>query len=420
MKTFCIKSNGCAVLVSETERIAKYFDLNGWQLVEDPSVASINIFTCCGVTNNEEDESLKILDKINGLRREDSMLIVSGCLPAIATERILSVAPCALLLKYKELSKLDSIINARTPFGEVHYNGKGILKAENQLLSFKNDKDWLLMNYIDSIFKSKKCVDAWDKATIRKYSWQNDDTFQIRVSYGCTGNCSYCATKLGIGSFQSVEESVVMQQFKDGLNRGFDKFVLMGDEIGAYGIDKDNTLIHLLDLMYSESQGNARIAIRYIQPDYIVKMYDQLKPFFEKGFISYFCSAIQSASPTVLKRMNRNPNIEPFIKCMEDINENGYEVSKHTQIIVGFPGETADDFMMTLECLNRCQFDHININLFSPRPKTKAWNLVDNVDMQEKKRRANIIRHTMNLNKKAMLYDAIKDVINVEESKLVK
>lgn len=407
MNKVYIDSNGCAVLRHETERIARYFTLNGWILEKSPEVADIVILTCCGVTHNEEDEAIGMLRKLEEIRTPDSRIIVSGCMPAFAKERVLDVSPQATILKYAELVQLDGIISADVPFETVYYNVHPQLESENNS-EYDTDMNLQLMRKIDRLCGSRMCEQAWNVSTLRKYMWDDNKTFQIKVSYGCPGKCSYCATKIGIGDFRSVDKDFIMMQFAEGLKMGYDHFILMGDEIGAYGRDIGTTLPELLQQMYDKSDGKATVSIRYIHPDILVTLYDRMKKFFALGFVNYFCCAIQSASPTVLMRMNRNPNIEPFIRCMEDINKNNYPVSKHTQIIVGFPGEISDDVLLTMDALRRCEFEHININLYSPRQHTAAWNMKETVTQEEKIFRAELIRHSMKLYKKALLYDAIK------------
>jgi MiaB/RimO family radical SAM methylthiotransferase len=407
MNKVYIDSNGCAVLRHETERIARYFTLNGWILEKSPEVADIVILTCCGVTHNEEDEAIGMLRKLEEIRTPDSRIIVSGCMPAFAKERVLDVSPQATILKYAELVQLDGIISADVPFETVYYNVHPQLESENNS-EYDTDMNLQLMRKIDRLCGSRMCEQAWNVSTLRKYMWDDNKTFQIKVSYGCPGKCSYCATKIGIGDFRSVDKDFIMMQFSEGLKMGYDHFILMGDEIGAYGRDIGTTLPELLQQMYDKSDGKATVSIRYIHPDILVTLYDRMKKFFALGFVNYFCCAIQSASPTVLMRMNRNPNIEPFIRCMEDINKNNYPVSKHTQIIVGFPGEISDDVLLTMDALRRCEFEHININLYSPRQHTAAWNMKETVTQEEKIFRAELIRHSMKLYKKALLYDAIK------------
>lgn len=405
MKKVNINSNGCAVLKHETERIAKYFVLNGWELVPETSEADIVIMTCCGVTHNEEDEAIGIISNLESSRDEKSRFIVGGCLPAFARERILSIVPDAILLRNEQLQQLDEIISSSIPFSSVRFNDNPLVFTD-LVRDPEPDTHELLMRKIDAMTGGNDCQDVYDFCTLRKYIWQARDVFQIKVAYGCPGNCSYCATKLGIGDFRSVDKVSVMAQFTEGHAKGYKNFMLVGDEVGCYGRDFGEDLVDLLDSFHAVD-SSARIAIRYIHPDVLVRLYDRLKPYFASGFINYFCCAIQSSSPRILKLMNRNPDLEPFIRCMEDINNEGFHVNKHTQILVGFPTETEADVLETLYALIRCRFDHININKFSPRRGTPAYDMADDVPEEEKVRRCSMFRKWMMLNKKAMLYDAI-------------
>ena len=414
MNTVYINSNGCAVLRHETERIARYFMLNGWTLAKSPDVADIVILTCCGVTHNEEDQAIEMLRGLEEVRSGGSRIIVSGCMPAFARERVLCVSPQATILKYGELSDIDSIIDAEVSFESVYYNVNPLLSTDD-CAECATDPDLAVMRKMDRLCGGDRCERAWDVSTLRKYMWDDSRTFQIKVSYGCPGNCSYCATKLGIGDFRSVDLDFVIRQFAEGLEKGYTNFMLMGDEIGAYGRDINSSLPELLQRMHDMSEDKAVVSIRYIHPDILVRLYDRLRKFFATGFVNYFCCAIQSASPDVLKRMNRNPNIEPFIRCMEDMNSNGYPVSKHTQIIVGFPGETADDVLLTMDAIRRCRFEHININLYSPRRHTAAWDMKETVTSEEKAFRAGLIRDALKSYKKSLLYEVVKkSMLDVE------
>lgn len=405
MNKVYITSNGCAVLWNETERIAKYFRLNGWKKVSTPADADIIVVTCCGVTHNEENQAISMIGKLENCRKSDSLFVVSGCLPSFAGEYIKAIAPGARLMTYKQLEDFDKIIQAKVVMSDVYYNAKS--EMEDIKSHYTPDDDEQVALITDAYCGNTICKKQYDFCTLHHYVWQSDDVYQIKVSYGCPGKCSYCATKLAIGDFRSVPKTLVMKQFSEGISAGYKRFLLIGDEIGCYGSDLGINIINLLHDVYT-LQADIKIAIRYIHPDIFVKYYKGLRPYFANGFIEYFCCAIQSASPAILKAMNRNPNIEPFIHCMEDININRYKVNKHTQILVGFPGETEADVLATLQCLIRCNFDHININKFSPRRGTKAYDMTDNVPETIKVERCNIFRTWMNLQKQAKMYEAMK------------
>lgn len=403
MKVY-IASNGCAVLKHETERIAKFFQVNLWERTESLETADILVMTCCGVTHNEENQAIEMIADIERNRRKTTTFIVAGCLPAFAQKRILEVSSSAILLTYQKLETLNELIGATVPLSDVYYNINPTLDAERKEW-IPNDEECILCK-IDELCETNNCKMQYDRCTLRRYVWQDKEVYQIKVSYGCPGNCSYCATKLAIGKFRSVNKNLVVKQFREGVELGFRHFMMVGDEVGCYGMDFGENIITLLDEIHSFAP-DISIAIRYIHPDVFVKHYNEFKKFFATGFINYFCCAIQSASPSILKAMNRNPNLEPFIQCIEDMNNQGYKVNKHTQILVGFPNETEADVLATIDCLIRCDFDHININKFSPRRGTKAYEMEDNVSESEKIRRCDIFRKLMMMSKKEKLYDAI-------------
>ena len=411
MKVY-IHTNGCAVLKHETERIAKFFHLNKVEIAERPEDGDIVVMTCCGVTHNEENQAIDIISDLNARKPKDAMLIVSGCLPSFASGRILEVAPGAHLMTYSQLKEFDNIVSGGVAWDDVYYNHGHMMKQEEHrddtIHNSAVDLDFQLVETIDAANHTSKCIQQYNLCTLRKYIWQDEDVYQIKVAYGCPGHCSYCATKLAIGEFHSVPKPLVIKQFEEGVAAGFKRFSLIGDEIGCYGTDFGENIIKLLDDVYSISP-EITVSIRYIHPDIFVRNYDGLKPYLLNGFIDFFCCAIQSGSPKMLKAMNRNPDIEPFIRCMEDLKKEQCKVNKHTQILVGYPGETEADVWQTLSALIRCDFDHININKFSRRKGTVAYELEETVAEEDKAERCRLIREIMFMGKKAKLYDAIKD-----------
>lgn len=406
-----IHTNGCAVLRHETERIAKFFNLNSVEITPFVKEADLVIMTCCGVTHNEENQALTIIESLNKEKAENATLIVSGCLPAFASEQILKMAPDALLLTYTQMRKFDKMVAGNVKWDDVYYNYGHLMIEEDHrddtINVLDEDDDLMLARHIDSQSGNRNCENQYDLCTLRRYIWQDDDVYQIKVAYGCPGHCSYCATKLAIGEFKSIPKNIILKQFREGIEKGFRRFSLMGDEIGCYGTDFGENLVMLLDDIYAINQ-NITISIRYIHPDIFVRYFDGLKPYLMNGFIDFFCCAIQSGSPKMLKLMNRNPDIEPFIKCMEQLRDLGCRVNKHTQILVGYPGETQEDVWKTLQTLIRCDFDHININKFSRRRGTAAYEVEETVEEGEKIARCQTFRHIMMMGKKAKMYDTIK------------
>lgn len=404
-----IDTNGCAILRHETYRLSKYFSMNGVVEVRCPGEADIIVITGCGVTEFHENEAINLIERIKEQAKNSALFIIGGCLPKISPDKIFACLPQAVLIGYDESYKFDRIINAKIKLEDVYYNAGHSYVYSYDSEKFEDDPELPFINRLDSFTSSDSLFQQYTYSTPRHYIWKESDVFQIRVSYGCGGNCSFCATKLGIGKFRSVSAELIFQQLKEGISKGFDKFVLVGDEIGFYGLDIGCDLMYLIDGMY-EIAPSVHIAIRYIYPDMLVKYYSQLKKYFENGYIYYFCSALQSASPRILKMMNRNPNINEFINCIKDIRKNNFLVKIHTQIMVGFPSETDEDFALTVKCLLDCDFDYYNINKFSMRKNTKAYEYRDmQISDNIVQKRSDILNVLLRINRKSRLFEITKN-----------
>ena len=419
MKKVYIETNGCAVLRNETYRIAKFFAANGYEEVSAPQLADAAVFTACGVTQDTEDQALMSLKMLNDLVPAKAPLIVSGCLPNIHREAIKAISPRALVWSYEELAQLDTFFDAKVSYASCFYNANpdrhhsygDPLAVEDEEIR----QDEKLASIMDKEFENKAVGCQFRYSTKGKHLWKEEDLYEIRVAYGCACQCSYCATKLGIGSFRSVPLDWILKQYKEGVAAGYKRFMLMGDEIGYYGSDlpaeEGVNIIALVNALY-EVDSKVKIGIRYIDPGILVKHYEAFSCYFANGFIEYFCSAFQSGSPEVLKRMNRNPNIQPFLDCMHDMEVKNYPVIKHTQIIVGFPGETEEDFRKTVEAFVYGGFDYAAITCFSPRKGTPAYDFEDWISEEVMESRSRYFNMVAALNRKARLYDAVKEVVN--------
>lgn len=411
MNNVYIDSNGCAILRHETYRISKYFALNHWNEVTSVEEADIVVVTCCGVTDSDEENAITMMKDLWNKTPKNGRFIVSGCLPKISRERILSTIPSAILIANDQLSRFDEIVRGMIKINDVFFNVGAGRKYYFDNETFEKDDDLSFALNMKERYNSEELVNQYNYSTPRHYIWKETDIFQVRVSYGCGGNCSFCATKLGIGSFKSIPLNTIIKQIQDGQKKGYTKFMLVGDEIGFYGTDIGLSLPHLIKSIY-DVNNNFRIGIRYIYPDMLVKYYPDLKTYFKSGFIYYFCSAIQTGSSRLLKLMNRNPNITPFIECMKDINKGNYPVFKHSQIIVGFPTENDEDIVDTINCLMTCKFDYLNINPFSMRKGTKVYNMsLEEVEPFVVEERCHLLNNYLKSNRKALMYEKAKQII---------
>ena len=381
----CVLCNGCPENRVDSARVQKYLEENGWLITEDHANADLILFNACSLTQENTAISLKIIQKIQEEKKSGSQSIVWGCLPKIDPE--------ALREKYdgptfgeRELSLLDQIIDASRPIEAITANyvlpkhpideslGEGIL------MRFEGPP---LIRFL------KGLVVKWDSYLNSKFdlfTQGNSSVFHIKVATGCLGACSYCGIRKSRGTVRSKSITKVMCEFKEGLQKGFKYFFLIGTDLGAYGRDLGYTLVDLLKEMIKE-KGDFKIGLRNVNPYHLKKMLNELIPIFKSKKIWYFSSAAESGSNRVLKLMRRNYTIEEFKECIQTIRRAFPDIIIRTQLMAGFPTETEQDFAETMHLLDDIVFDYAEVYRFSKRPGTPAENMKSQVPEKIKRQR---------------------------------
>ena len=402
-------ANGCGVLRHETNRIVSYFLINGFTESSSLKDADIILFVACGMTNEDVSFDLNYINYLCDERNNISPIIVTGCLPPVYNN-ITELGENIIVYRYEELNALDQLIDAKIPFSEVYYN----IGLSNHLVwpqkpVSKETKDELaLIQRIKELSGNSTIENLYNYSTRGEYIWKENDLFQIRISYGCSYSCSYCSTRISVGKNRSESVDRIIKQYKIGLSQGYKKFMLIGTELGNYGREIGLSIVELIKLLY-QIDNSVFVGIRYIHPDCLVEFYDGLLPFIQKGFVYYFCAAIQTASPDLLRRMNRNPNLNKFIECITDIRKNNHPVYIHSQIMIGFPGETIKDVLDTLLLIDLCQFNYVNVNKFSPRSNTQAYYMLNQVSEEEKDFRYALVENWLSKSRREALFNAMSN-----------
>lgn len=411
-QTFCVSTNCCAVQRNETYRIAKYLRLNGWSEVNDPSLVNMNIITTCGVTDITEKDSFKIIDRILDSKKEDGIIVIAGCLPNICIDKLTDKYPGAFYVPLDNMELFDNLINATIKISDVYYNSNPQFHhstGDPTLDSNLYDDDLRFAKALSKKYNDYRFLDCYDYATQGRYLWKDESIFEVKISSGCTNECSYCASRLGIGKYRSKSLAQIEKEIRLGYSLGYRKVMLMGDELGAYGTDIGCSLLEVLKLC-QDIDPNIRIGIRYIHPDYLVQIFPKLEEFLYK--IYFLCVSLQSASPKVLRLMNRNVNaLQDIRPIFKKINECYPNVYLHTQIIIGFPNEDSQDFHLTLDFLKEFKFDFIRYNAFSAREGTKAYAYSVEYSENELEKRMKIMGEFVKYNRYERLYSRYQQLI---------
>lgn len=349
---FYIYTLGCKVntyesnFMSQCLKKAGYIDVSG----EDFDVADIYIINTCTVTNTASNKSLKMIRQ--AIRKNpNAIIVVVGCLAQVDYETIANMPEVSIILGNKNKSKI------------VHY-------IEEYRISKKRIVD--IYNLSNSEFECMK-LDNFDKT--RAF---------VKIQDGCENFCSYCIIPYTRGSVRSKKREMVLDEINSLVNNGYREVVLTGIHTGHYGSDLDN--YDFADLL-SEIvmiNGLERVRISSIE---ITEINDKVLDVIKKShvIVDHIHIPLQSGCDKTLKEMNRKYNIAYFKDKIKKIREIRPNISITTDVIVGFPNETEEDFMITYNNIKEINFSKLHVFPYSVRKGTKA-ELMDNQISEEVKK----------------------------------
>jgi len=353
-----VLNTGCPISRIDSAQVVNFLKRNDWNIVSDFRKADLIIFRACALIEKNEKISLDIIRKIKSEKKSDARFIVWGCLHKINPEA-LKIEYEGITFSEREIDVLNEIIDAETKIQEI--------KANFLIPNFELPPKNLYEKYIVRIPNF-----LLNRLHIH-YSIARTDIpiFHILTSTGCLGNCTFCAVRLSRGVLRSKSIDKILEEFRDGLIKGFKYFSLLATDLGAYGRDQGHTLVDLLNEMTKEN-GDYYIALRNVEPHFFIEMFEELRPFFSSRKIWFLSSSVESGSNRILRLMGRKYKVEDFIKCIKNLNCEYPNILLKTQIIVGFPTETDEDFKKSIQLLDNVKFNWVELYNYSKRPGTLA------------------------------------------------
>jgi threonylcarbamoyladenosine tRNA methylthiotransferase MtaB len=254
----------------------------------------------------------------------------------------------------------------------------------------------ILENYLDGVSGGdmENVIDinhTLEYEEMRLTSTQEHTRAYIKIQDGCNQFCTYCMIPYARGRVRSREKQAVLEEIQGLVENGYKEFVLTGIHISSYGIDK-NDKDALIDLMreIDKIQGVERIRLGSLEPRIITEEFVRALSGLNH-ICPHFHLSLQSGSGTVLRRMNRHYTPEEYIKGVEILRSVFEHPAITTDIIVGFPGETKDEFEETKRFAEAVSFYEMHIFKYSKRKGTKAALMQGQVDEEEKTRRSNVL-----------------------------
>ena len=338
-KKVFINSNGCIPNQLEGKKIFKLVKSLGFQITNSYEKADLIIFNSCGFSVDKMEESCRTLETYAQEKNASAQLILTGCLDNICHDMLEKLKNTVI---YKSIFELNEFFGSEIILDNLDVSG---------------------------------CVENNRLQTGRP------DIFHVITSTGCLGSCSYCVIKRARGQIRSKSEEEILKEMKNGIKKKFNKFILWGDDIGAYGDDISTNIVSLLQKICKEFRdNNVRIYIHRINPQWLIKYKAGLFKVLASGLIKLFYSPIQSGSNKILELMNRNYSKEDIISIFSSIKKEYPEICLKTDMMIGFPSEQNEDFHDSLDLLRMNIFDDLEVFKFRAFKNTPAYRLKEKID----------------------------------------
>ncbi|MEK6954301.1 MAG: tRNA (N(6)-L-threonylcarbamoyladenosine(37)-C(2))-methylthiotransferase [Candidatus Micrarchaeota archaeon] len=363
MQKIYLKTYGCTLNQSDSDLIVGELTGRGYEFVDSADLADAVIVNTCAVKETTENKTMFYLSE---LERKGKKVIVAGCLPPVNFHGIKRAIPSAIgILGPNSVDRIPKILDGLN-------GGNGFPKEEqNEMPDFNPQSQNSTLNPALSyeIPISLK-GDFASKFPLRKL--YSSHIARIQTSSGCLSNCTFCATKIARGTFKSKPASLILNEARMAIKGSAKEIQLASQDNGCYGFDLRTTMP---ELMYELNalEGRFRIRVGMANPQHFLKNIDDWIEAFKLPKIYKFLHLpFQSGSNKVLTDMLRGYTVEEASFVADEFRKKIPALTLSTDMIVGFPGETNDEFEQTLDICRRLQFDIINFAKYSKRPGTKA------------------------------------------------
>ena len=337
--------------------MAEQFIDNNYKVVDFEELADVYIINTCTVTNMSDRKSRQIIRRAKQIN-PNSILVATGCYAQTAKEEL------------EKITDIDLIVG--------NTEKKDIVKIVEEYRDNKN-RERVKMSDIN---KQKEFVD------FGSVTYTEKTRAVIKVQDGCNNFCSYCIIPYAKGRVRSRKLESVVKEITEIAAKGIKEVVITGIHVASYGIDFDNNtrLIDLLEAI-QKIDGIKRIRLGSLEPNIITEEFvNRLKKVTK--MCDHFHLSLQSGCDETLKRMNRKYTAETFEKEVNLLRKTFPDVALTTDVIVGFPGETEEEFNETYKYLSKIRFTKLHVFKYSPRKGTVAAKMKNQIDSTVKEKRS--------------------------------
>lgn len=366
-----LKALGCRLNEAELEQWSRDFRLNGHNITNEAGDADVVIVNTCAVTTEATKKSRKLM---NRLHRENpqSKLVVSGCYATLEEEQV------------AERLGVDLVIN-------------------------NSDKDQLPHKVMQKFSSNTMPKIAMDPTESSLFLRGKQRAF-IKIQDGCRYRCTFCIVTVARGEERSRSIRNIVDEINELYEQGVQEVVLTGVHVGGYGSDIGSSLFELVSRLLQDTDI-PRIRFASVEPWDLPDTFFTL--FENRRLMPHMHLPLQSGADSVLRRMSRRCKTQDFMGLVEQARSAISDFNVTTDIIVGFPGESEEEWKQTLRTIETIGFGHIHIFSYSSREGTKAARLPDQVSEEIKKQRSRELHELADSQKLALLEQQLEKQVDV-------
>jgi MiaB-like tRNA modifying enzyme len=371
---FYVEVYGCTMNQGEARLIMDMMEKRGWSLVDTAEDADLILLATCTVIGTTERRMMR---RLRALREKRKPLIVAGCMAEIQAGKIREIAPKSKLLGVRDIEKnLPELISE--------------FERDSQTLSSTRVKG------------EERVVGI------------------VPIAQGCTGHCTYCITKLARGGLFSYPFEAILGQARREIENGAKELRLTALDTASYGTETDSSLPGLIQEVCS-IEGKFRTRIGMANPDSVLPIKNELMDSYDNEKVFKFLHLpVQSGNDDIIESMGRHYRVVDFVNIVEAFRDRFEDLTLSTDIIVGFPGETEEEFLDSLDLVDEVRPDILNITRFSARPGTQAVKMKGQVVgriVKERSRRLNSLRMAIASGNSEAMLGRTENVLTIEHGR---
>lgn len=354
---------GCQMNVHESEKLAGVLEKLGYTSTDDENLADIIVFNTCAIREGAQDRAFGNIGNLKQRKKDNPNLLI--CV-------------CGCMTQQKEVE--DRIFDV-FKFVDIVFGTHDINRFE-EFVRGKLEQKKRIKSHIEE-------GEIWEDFPIKRTSGKNA---WVNIMYGCNNFCSYCIVPYVRGREQSRDKNEILNEIKMLVeSKKYDTITLLGQNVNSYGNDK-NDGYHFADLLLDicKIDGDFKVGFMTSHPkDIDQRVIDVLAN--EDKMLKELHLPIQSGNDRILRLMNRRYTTEKYLGIVKCLREKIPNIRLSTDIIVGFPSETEEEFMDTCRLVEDVKFDQIFAFMYSPRPHTLAASMEEQITQEEKNRRVNFL-----------------------------